>query len=666
MIPLNKVMRISLYLKDGKKIPRWSMSHDESNFVQYKEGMTNFALLMSHYPDYIVLDLDSVEHPLDFYKNQTYTHRTRKGWHCFFKNTYAIKKKLQPNKQKLDVIVGDNVIYYNYNDPDVAFYKEHNQLPIIDMPVELYDLLKDYINPSDNTDMLTPVDADDFIIGPIVQRLMHTNLYNPKKGGWGANNYKDADKKEFDSSGFAFAVSKEALHYTDIPQHHLSVLQAIIREMPEGREVNKKHYDIPVDSPILIDKMWGRIPKGYREIRQKESLNFRPLSNFRIVTFGSKPKFLDIYSRQELTKESLLMCTVRGRDRYSKFFDSLNMFLPNYPTTEFMPDTNNMFVDKTYNLFHGFVDPLDGDEHELFLEYVLMVLCRGNTSYYDYIIKYLAHMVQKPNVLPQVAIVLYGSAKGTGKDTFHVLLSYLFNEGAYVEITKEMLERFNSPLAGCLLGSMEEQLFGGSAHDDNSLKTFITRVRHGIERKGVEGVQYVKNYVRLVITSNNDRPVKATDGERRYFVLEPSDKRKGDIEYWNELYNSFSKGHAANCLLHYLSTVDISEYSPSPAMDTEYLGQLISDNMSVIDDVLMDWWDNSAKNGDRFISKELYVQLDIHDRYSSPNKMMRALKKLVGTHHFKNGFNGDLGNHILIVDKVDKVPTVEELITGEK
>jgi hypothetical protein len=62
-----------------------------------------------------------------------------------------------------------------------------------------------------------------------------------------------------------------------------------------------------------------------------------------------------------------------------------------------------------YNLWTGFaVEPKEG-ECSRFLEHVLVNISKGNKAVYDYILAWMAHGVQHPDVLIGTAVVLRGS-----------------------------------------------------------------------------------------------------------------------------------------------------------------------------------------------------------------------------------------------------------------
>jgi hypothetical protein len=67
-----------------------------------------------------------------------------------------------------------------------------------------------------------------------------------------------------------------------------------------------------------------------------------------------------------------------------------------------------------------------------------------------------------------------------------------------------------------------------------------------------------KNISNYIINSNVDA-IKDDDG-RRYFILDLSSKRKGDINYFNKIYNECMNDEVGEAFFSYLHTVDLTGY----------------------------------------------------------------------------------------------------------
>ena len=630
MLHLTKVLPVELKLDSrGKKIPVGGMY--AKNKINYKPGMHNFAIHLLDYPDIVVLDLDSRDHPLKKYIDKTYTHKTRKGWHCFFRNTYKITTKRQKQKEKFDLLAGNNWCFYDYNDPEVAQYIEYNQLPIVDMPQELFELVK--TKASD----LGEKPLSRFIPQPLLNVLKtNKSLWNPSIKKWRPGLIRIVDNvADYDSSALAWAIINELLAYTDEPEHIAAVLKLI-------PEIGEKHSTIDY---LTSFGNGGSIGAAKRHITANKKINWRPLSDFRAIRLGDKTAYVDISDNTVVKKESLRLFTLPKTK-----VELIEEFLETYHNVDFRPDIPHKFYDNLYNLFEGFVEPEIGNDHEMYLEFLKDVVCDNNEEHYNYLLNYIAHIVQKPEERPDVAIVLFGHQKGTGKDTFHVLLGRILKGNGYVPLSHESLfGRFNKQLESALIGSAEELVFGGSHKEDSALKRVITMDKHTIERKGFEPYT-INNYLRLIITSNSNQPVRATDGERRFFALKPNIKRKNDYDYWTELYNNFNPKH----LMNYLLTVDISEFNPRKIPLSENLQEIIDHNKDRVTEMIETWWDEVAYSGIRLSTKQLFQTIvsesEVHNKYITLRQFTSLVFEICGKQHFLKSFNKEMKSHYQIVN----------------
>ncbi|WP_228828654.1 hypothetical protein, partial [Nocardia cyriacigeorgica] len=72
--------------------------------------------------------------------------------------------------------------------------------------------------------------------------------------------------------------------------------------------------------------------------------------------------------------------------------------------------------DDVFNLYEGLaLEPIEGD-CTVYLNHLLQVVCAGNEEACQYLIQWMAHIIQKPDEKPSVAIVMK-SVPGTGKGT---------------------------------------------------------------------------------------------------------------------------------------------------------------------------------------------------------------------------------------------------------
>lgn len=232
-----------------------------------------------------------------------------------------------------------------------------------------------------------------------------------------------------------------------------------------------------------------------------------------------------------------------------------------YPVPQKCPNT-------VFNLFMGFgVTAKDGDVSP-YLYHLERVICAGDQVSYAYLLGWLAHLVQKPDEKPSVAIVMK-SVEGTGKGTMvEPLARILGPHFTHINGHGQIAGRFNSAIANKLLIFADEVDLTDYKVADK-LKGLISEPTISLERKGIEP-EPLPNYGRFIFASNRDQVIKAGLRERRYLVLEPDSLYAQDMAYFQRLRAWIANG-GAEALFHYLSQLDISTFSPYKAPTTRAL-----------------------------------------------------------------------------------------------
>lgn len=214
-----------------------------------------------------------------------------------------------------------------------------------------------------------------------------------------------------------------------------------------------------------------------------------------------------------------------------------------------------------YNLYGGpALKAADGD-CALLLRHILEVICSGDEAVYLYVLGWCAHLVQKPWELPGVAIALR-SGQGTGKGSFVRALGMIWGKRHFRHVAdvEHLLGRFNAHLENAILVYCDEAYWAGDKHHVSALKAMITETTRIIERKGVNAME-VNNLTRLIIATNNRWAVPAELDDRRFLVLEVSDARVGQHDYFEALHHELENGGAAG-FLQFLLEYDIGGFSP--------------------------------------------------------------------------------------------------------
>lgn len=207
----------------------------------------------------------------------------------------------------------------------------------------------------------------------------------------------------------------------------------------------------------------------------------------------------------------------------------------------------------------------DKSKVEIMLNYIKEVLCSGNENHYNYLLKWIANMV---NGNKNDAILYLRSKQGYGKSTlFEFISTFVIGDDLSLMTGSEpLLSKNNAILAGKLLVYFEEletfttaQWMGVSSR----LKKMATSTKMIYENK-YEKPYEAKNMNNYAILSNNDA-IKDDEG-RRYFILDISGHRqiilgskteKDNTKFWDDVYACFTDevGHAFyNYLLDVIET----------------------------------------------------------------------------------------------------------------
>ena len=208
--------------------------------------------------------------------------------------------------------------------------------------------------------------------------------------------------------------------------------------------------------------------------------------------------------------------------------------------------------DPDFNIWPGLaVQPSSDGSCDLFLAHLRDVVCSGNEPLYQWVLQWLAAMVQAPERLTGTALVLRGPM-GSGKSYVGEVIGRLLGAPLYSKVSKpdELTGRFNSHHQGKILLQVEEGFFAGNRAAVGALKHMITSDRVRIEGKFRDSYE-IPNYCRLLITSNEEWVIPAGLSERRFTVIDISGDRKDDWEYHAAMRAQMQTGGHAK-LLHVL------------------------------------------------------------------------------------------------------------------
>lgn len=265
-------------------------------------------------------------------------------------------------------------------------------------------------------------------------------------------------------------------------------------------------------------------------------------------------------------------------------------------------------IDGVYNLWRGFsVEPIEG-VWKLYRKHILYVICNGDKEQYEYVIRWIARLVQQPWTPGEVALVLQGK-KGIGKGKFVNTLCRLLGQNSMsIYNGKHLTGNFNAHLEDCILLYVDEAFWAGDKSGESVLKGLITEPTIPIERKGFD-LKSVRNLLHIIMSSNNDWVVPASTDERRYCVLKVSEHHMNDFPYFAAMDEELNNGGLA-AMLYYFMNLNISDFNVRAIPKTD---GLIEQKLQSLDTVLT-WWHQKLCSGE-LISGIGWDSIPIADLY---------------------------------------------------
>lgn len=191
--------------------------------------------------------------------------------------------------------------------------------------------------------------------------------------------------------------------------------------------------------------------------------------------------------------------------------------------------------------------------------FLKLVICSNADDYYNYLLGYIAHALQRPGEKPGITIILVGG-QGIGKGTLGRILRRIWQR-SYLQVnrTANVTGSFNADLERAFIVFLDEALFAGDRASSDALKSLVTEDVIQINEKHQPSRQ-IRSYHRFLIATNADH-VKHTDrDDRRDFVLRVSEAHKGDHDYWQAL-NLEIDGDGVAAMVHDLLAMDLSGFN---------------------------------------------------------------------------------------------------------
>jgi len=261
-----------------------------------------------------------------------------------------------------------------------------------------------------------------------------------------------------------------------------------------------------------------------------------------------------------------------------------------YRSMDFLPGVEDS--SPILNLWTGWaIQPDPTKSCRCWLDLLYYTICGGNDDAFTWMINWFANILREPMNKTLTCPVIVGR-QGAGKS---LLLSYfgrLLGPG-YMVVTNEehVYGRFNRHLSTTLLLHSEEALYGGDKKHRGIIKSLITDEFRIFEQKGVDA-ERVKNFMRLVLTSNEAHAAPTEIQDRRFTVLDLQD-RKISPEAAKEVMLEMRDGGPAALFHHLLNGIKYDPILPRTNLKNDALARMKKINFSPV----AAWWYDTLNSG---------------------------------------------------------------------
>lgn len=293
-----------------------------------------------------------------------------------------------------------------------------------------------------------------------------------------------------------------------------------------------------------------------------------------------------LYSEDDIVKtfkhlKASIIKTVKDEQIDKPFIkvwiDDSNLRL--YNNMDFLPyngtrNIKEIIKSDTFNLFNGYnpninlkLDDKSITNKEKILQPFLDLifqLAGADKKSCDYLIKFLAHLIQKPTEKIPICII-FKSKQGVGKNLTFDTIGSLIGKHHYITSSnpKDFFGDYAEGFYRKLLVNLNECEGKDTFEFEGKIKSFITEDTITLNPKFVRQTT-ISNFARTIIFTNksNPVPIDVRSKDRRFVVFQSTEeylKNKYGEVFWSKLAEHFKKPEFIKILYDYLNEIDISK-----------------------------------------------------------------------------------------------------------
>ena len=233
--------------------------------------------------------------------------------------------------------------------------------------------------------------------------------------------------------------------------------------------------------------------------------------------------------------------------------------------------------ESAYNMWRPFPFdniPSPNTDFRLFQEH-LFILCNNDWNVFYYMERWLAQMIQYPEIKTICPTLI--SKQGAGKGSWLDIIRRLLGNKKVMETSepeRDVWGQFNGQMVNSFLVNLNELSKKSTLDSVGIIKHLITDPAMTINNKGVNQYEII-SYHRFLITTNTDDPIQTSDDDRRNLIIRSSDELIGNKIYFEELREAISNDDIICSYFHYLKSIpDMDKFNRLDIPKTEYQNDL--------------------------------------------------------------------------------------------
>jgi hypothetical protein len=287
------------------------------------------------------------------------------------------------------------------------------------------------------------------------------------------------------------------------------------------------------------------------------------------------------YSKFESSFDNLIFTFNKTKYRFTDLYLECSE-RRTYSDFIFCPNDKN--INDRYNLFNGFSHEngstdFNEDIINVFIKHIEFICNEEGLKekpISEYVLNWFAHIIQKPDIKTEVALVLYSIVEGVGKNKVSDIFSKIVKGyDAKFRDTTALTDKFNGDMMGKLF-VVGDEINARAQEVANELKDIITRKTENIELKGKDKF-LMKDFKNYFFTTNNENVFKVSNSDRRFMFIECPEVKK-PLEYYEKLVAFENDDENLRQLYNYFKARDISKFTTRNIIMTAFKKRLIVAN----------------------------------------------------------------------------------------